>query len=92
MRPYIGGALGVAIFTPSDSGWETLTRMALEFKGGVKVDLSDKIGLRLQARLLAPLSWAGMGMWCGTGGCSTGVSAGSTFVQFETSGGLYFRF
>lgn len=90
LRPFVGGAVGVAVFTPDDRRYETLTRMALEFKGGLKADVTDKVGIRLQARLLAPISFAGLGFWCGTGGCSTGVSAGSTFAQFELSGGLYF--
>ncbi len=90
LRPYIGGAVGVAVFTPDNVLYETLTRMAIEFKGGLKADVSEKIGIRLQARLLAPLSFAGLGFWCGSGGCSSGVSAGSTFAQFELSGGLYF--
>jgi len=90
LRPFIGGALGVAVFTPDNVLYETVTRMALEFKGGLKADVSEKVGIRLQARLLAPINFAGVGFWCGSGGCSSGVSAGSTFAQFELSGGLYF--
>lgn len=90
LRPFIGGAVGVAVFTPDNVLYETLTRMAIEFKGGLKADVSEKVGIRLQARLLAPLSFTGLGFWCGSGGCSSGVSAGSTFAQFELSGGLYF--
>jgi hypothetical protein len=36
--------------------------------GGLKYYISDRIGIRLQARLFLPMQFAGVGFGCGSGG------------------------
>lgn len=55
--------------------------------GGAKIMFSDRIGLRLQARLLMPFYFDGIGVYCG-GGCGGGASFGVYFLQMDFTGGL----
>ncbi len=59
--------------------------------GGLKYYLSDKIGIRLQARLLLPMQFAGIGFGCGGGGCGGGVSTYTTVIQGDFTGGLILK-
>jgi hypothetical protein len=53
--------------------------------GGLKVDLSDRIGLRLQGRMLMPLYIHGGGFFfgIGPGGPSSGISFNSTLLTLQ---------
>ena len=93
--PYGVLGIGTAIF--SANGNESIASgdewfFAAEFGMGVKVYLSDRIGLRFQSRFLMPMMFGGAGLWCGTSGCGTGVYATSAILQGDLSGGLTFRF
>jgi hypothetical protein len=59
--------------------------------GGLKYYMSDRIGIRLQARLLLPMQFAGIGFGCGGGGCSSGVSAYTSTIQGDFTGGVILR-
>lgn len=59
--------------------------------GGLKYYLSDKIGIRLQARLFLPMQFAGIGFGCGGGGCGTGVSTYTSTVQGDFTGGIILK-
>lgn len=58
---------------------------------GAKIYLSDRIGLRLHARLLMPIQWGGFGFYFGSGGSGTSVNVGSYFLQGDIGGGLIIR-
>lgn len=98
VQPFVGGTLGVAVFSPSNA---TLTdgsllqlsdrwQFAINFEAGVKLWLARQIGIRLQARLMMPLLFSSVGFYGGTGGAGLGVSAGIPLVQPELSAGLIF--
>ncbi len=89
--PYTLATLGATLFDAKDASLGDEWRFSVAFGGGGKFYLSDKIGLRLQARLLMPLNFSGAGMWCGTGGCSAGVGAWTTLVQFDFTAGVFIR-
>lgn len=60
--------------------------------GGIKYYLSDNIGIRLQARLLLPMQFGGVGFGCGSGaGCGTGVSTYTTTIQGDFTGGVILK-
>ena len=59
--------------------------------GGLKYYLSDKIGIRLQARLLLPMQFAGIGFGCGGGGCGSSVSTYTSTVQGDFTGGIILK-
>ena len=63
-------------------------KFAIALGGGLKAYLSDRIALRLQTRLMAPIQYGGLSIGCGTGGCGTGVSAGSSIISWDVQGGV----
>jgi hypothetical protein len=66
-------------------------RFSIGLGGGVKYFISDRIGVRLQLRLLMPIYWASGGLWFGTGGASLGIGAGTALIQADATAGLIIR-
>ena len=98
LRPFLGGALGVVIFSPSEENTsliirplESSTKFAFAFKGGVNIMISEQIGINLQGNLMFPVSWGGVYVGGGSGGASAGVGVSSTTIIGGFSGGLVFR-
>jgi len=58
---------------------------------GVKILLHERVGIRLQARLGAPMAFNGLWIGVGTGGASGGASFRVPMVQFDLSAGLIIR-
>jgi hypothetical protein len=90
--PYTLATLGATLFDAKDATRTDEWRFSVAFGGGGKFYLSDKLGLRLQARMLIPMTFSGGGMWCGTGGCGVGVGAWTPLVQFDFTVGVFFKF
>jgi len=63
-------------------------KFAIGLGAGMKAYLSDRIALRLQTRIMAPIQYGGLSIGCGTGGCGTGVSAGSAIISWDVQGGI----
>jgi hypothetical protein len=78
--PFTSFSLGATLFSPDSSIYGDEWRFSITFGGGGKFYLSDKVGLRLQARLLLPINFSSVGMWCGSEGCSATVGSWATFV------------
>lgn len=55
--------------------------------GGVKLWLSNVVGVRIQARMLMPVTWGGF--YFGTGG--SGATVGSAMISGDVGGGLIFK-
>lgn len=91
VAPFIGGNLGMVIYSPDDPSYNTNIFFAVSGLGGAKIYLSDRIGLRLQGRVYMPIYFANLTIFCGGGGCGTGVG-GSGTIEGEVSGGLFFAF
>jgi opacity protein-like surface antigen len=90
IRPFAMLGVGASGFVPQEAGYESWWSFAMNFGGGVKINLTENIGIRLQARLLMPLYLNGIGIFCGTGGCGSGATLSSTVIQGDFSGGLVF--
>ena len=90
-KPFGTMSLGATRFAPQGTiyGSEWLFSGALGI--GVIVPVTERIGLRTHARLLLPFMYTGGGFWCGTGGCSIGVSGGSAIAQGDVVIGLVIR-
>ena len=94
IEPYGLISLGAAWFAAEDlQGREIgdVTRFAAAFGGGIKIMPSDKIGIKLQGRLLLPMYFAGVGLWAGTGGGGVSVGAAVPIVQGDLTAGLVLR-
>jgi hypothetical protein len=92
--PFATGSLGVTIFDPSDIApgikLNSMTVFSIAMGGGLRVDVNEKIALRMQARLLVPMQLWSSGIWFGTGGA--GISAeGTAIAQGDAFLGLVIK-
>jgi len=86
---------GITWFNMTSHGVSDHVSFSAALGGGVKFFFSDRIGIRLQGRLLLPMYFSGGGLFVGigSGGTSSGVSVstGVLAVQGDFSGGLIIR-
>lgn len=83
--------LGASLFSPAEKNYVDHWTFTFALGGGVKIYVSDKIGIRLQGRLLVPMVLSGGSVWFGTGGAGVAVGTYTTIVEGDFSGGLFFR-
>ena len=92
--PYGMFSLGASRFNPTESN-EDYWRFAVGLGLGIKYFFTDAVGIRLQARMLMPLYFGGVGFGCGigTGGSSCGGGAyfGTEILQGDFTGGIVIR-
>jgi hypothetical protein len=86
--PYGLFTLGIVNYRQTSGGDAAENKMHISLAGGVKIKASERVGLRLQARLLMPLYYAGTYFGVGTGGASAGVSGGIQGVQGDFTAAL----
>jgi hypothetical protein len=88
---YGGLSIGAAGLVPKndlDPAW----RVAFGLTLGAKFLVSKKVGIKIQAQGLFPIQWAGGSLYVGSGGSGYGVSAGTSIVQINVGGGLFYAF
>jgi hypothetical protein len=94
VQPFGLFSLGATWFSPTAVKGgvqaEDEVRFSIALGGGLKIWLSDKIGLRIQGRLLMPVYFAGTSVYMGTGGGGVAVSGGVPILQGDVAGGLIF--
>ena len=94
IRPFGTLAVGTVIWAPKDYDG-TKWQFAFSLGGGLKIWLTDNIGLRAQGSMMMPLVWNGAGFGCGigSGGSSCGGSVYTRITPFqgEFSGGIIIR-
>lgn len=91
VQPFVTGTIGVTHFNPKPDGLSSEWRFSGNIGLGVKVLASERIGLRLQGRLMLPLINGGAGFFVGPGGGYV-TAGGEVLVQWDMSAGLIFRF
>ena len=94
-RPFIALTAGAAHFDPDIRGIDGETFFAGSLGGGVQMQKSKRVGVRLEARVFATLVDSDGALFCRTGPeanvCAITIE-GSAVVQFEASAGIVFRF
>ena len=88
VRPFGSFTLGTTYFTPKNTVYDQSWKFSVTLGGGAKIMLSDRVGIRLQGRLMLPMFWGGAGFTVGTGGAGFSVGAGTSMVQGDFTGGL----
>jgi len=89
--PFGVGTLGATHFNPEALGLSSATRFSIGLGGGVKLMAGERIGFRLEARMLGTYFDSNAAFICGSpGGCAFGVS-GNMLIQGEVTIGLIFR-
>ncbi len=95
IEPFIGLSIGTAIYNYNYKNATNVWRFAAGLSGGMKIYINDRIGIRLQGRMLMPMYFAGVGFYTGigSGGFSSGLSlnSGALAIQGDVSAGLIFR-
>ena len=98
IRPFGVFTLGTTYFIPKnvtytdgdvvniDPAW----KFSMTMGAGVKIWLSDVVGIRLQGNLMLPMFWSSTGFAVGTGGSGFYVGGGTSMVQGNFTGGLIF--
>ena len=99
ITPFFGGTAGVVILSPKNENTAITTRslnstteFAFTFKGGMIIELSDVVGIKIQGDLMFPVSWGGVYVGGGPGGVGGGVTVSSTTIMGGLSGGLVFSY
>ena len=92
LRPYLAGTVGATTFRAKEPWFGSDTVFSAGLGGGVKIMMSDHVGLRLDARGLANfVQTSGGALGCGPSGCWLGFS-NNILLQFEASAGLTVAF
>jgi hypothetical protein len=87
--PFYGGSLGWVHYGTPDEKYGNESLFAINIQGGMKFLITEKIGIKIQARLLMPLYAQGY-YYAGTGGAGYGITSTCIMVQGDFTGGLYF--
>lgn len=93
--PYFGITFGAARFSPDQAGLDDETKLALTVGTGVKVPITDHIGLRFDARAFISLLDTDGNIFCvsddGVGTCAIRTKS-DTFLQYHAALGLIVAF
>jgi hypothetical protein len=89
VTPYGLFTLGLVNYNPSGN-YSNANKMHISFAGGVRIHASERVGLRLQARLLLPIYYSGGYIFAGSGGAGYGVTGGFRGVQGDFTAALVF--
>jgi hypothetical protein len=92
--PYFGMTFGAAQFSPDGQGLSDETKLAFSVGGGFKVPITERLGVRFDARAFITLFDTEGNVFCvSSGGLTCRISAkGDTFVQYSASLGVVFGF
>lgn len=93
--PYFGITVGAARFSPDQSGLDDETKLAFSIAGGVKVPITEHIGVRFDARAFVSLLDTDGNIFCvsdsGTGTCAIRTKS-DTLLQYSAGLGLIVAF
>jgi opacity protein-like surface antigen len=95
LTPYIVGGLGVTRFSPQSGPGSDDSRFSLSLGGGLKLPVTQRLALRLEARGYLTLVNSDSAFFCASGSqggiCAIQVKS-DTFFQFELLAGAAFSF
>lgn len=87
--PYVMGGLGMTIFSPGTPSvtlnTSTQYLFSISVGGGLRARMSDRVDLRLQARLLLPMNFESGAFYFGSGGGAVSLSGGTIMPQGEAT-------
>lgn len=90
IKPYGTAGIGTSWIHPKEGSASDEWMFTFNAALGLKYFFSDRIGIRLQARMILPMIFNGGGFYFGTGGSGAYVSSTSVIVQGDFTGGLIF--
>jgi len=91
VKPYVVGTFGATYMDPKKAGLDSETRLSMSLGGGVKLFMTDRIGLRLEGRGFGTYFGNSSAAFCGSGKCAISME-GDLFFQFTANAGLIIAF
>jgi opacity protein-like surface antigen len=91
VQPFVAGTLGATRMAPQQYGLSAETMFSLTLGGGVKVYLTEHVGLRLEGRWLGTLVNGSGGVFCSNGACLVTVQ-GNVLSQYTANAGVILAF
>ena len=90
VSPFGSFSLGATWFSSpdlTDDAW----RFSITLGLGVKMMVTDRIGIMLRGRLMMPMSFAGVGFYAGSGGSGLSMNSYVAPLQGDFNGGLIIK-
>lgn len=91
LTPFTGFNIGAGWLGSKDDSFSTITKFSMGFDAGVKIMVSEKVGLRLQTNFNFPITSVGGSMYWGSGGSGVGLTGYVPIWSFGFNGGLIFK-
>ncbi len=91
LRPFATGGLGIARISPASDIFGTETKFSFSLGGGVKVPITENVGVRIGARALGIVTSGDRRVFCSNGQCVAQFE-GTLFLQYEANIGLSIAF
>jgi hypothetical protein len=91
VTPFTGFNVGAGWLGSKDDSFSTITKFSMGFDAGVKIMVSEKVGLRLQTNFIFPITSTGGSMYWGSGGSGVGLTGYVPIWSFGFNGGLIFK-
>ena len=91
VTPFTGFNVGAGWLGSKDDSFSTITKFSMGFDAGVKIMVSEKVGLRLQTNFIFPITSAGGSFFWGSGGSGVGLTGYVPIWSFGFNGGLIFK-
>jgi len=91
VRPFISGTFGLTRMDPQGTNRTTEYYFSIALGGGAKIPLTERLGLRFDARGIFTAVNTNSTVFCANGGCAIQVNGGG-LLQGELTAGLIFKF
>jgi hypothetical protein len=91
VKPFLVGTIGATHMTPKGEGLHAETKLSLSLGGGVKLYLTERVGIRLDARWFGTLFNGSGSAFCSNGACLINIQ-GDVLSQYTANAGLVLAF
>jgi hypothetical protein len=91
VKPFVVGTFGATHMTPKGEGLSSETKPSLSLGGGVRMYLTDRLGIRLDARWFGTFFNGGGAVFCSNGACLINIQ-GDVLSQYTANAGLVLAF
>jgi len=91
VKPFVVGTFGATHMTPEGDGLHSETKFSLSLGGGVKLYLTERVGIRLDARWFGTLFNGSGTAFCSGGACLVNVQ-GDMLSQYTANAGVIVAF
>jgi len=91
VKPFVVGTLGATHMVPKGDGLHSETKFSLSLGGGVKLYLTEHVGIRLDARWFGTFFNGSGSAFCSSGACLINVQ-GDVLSQFVANAGVVLAF